>query len=631
MSVGWNCFRGDDQPGDPPVLSGEVRPVLFGPLEKLRAGFVNAANHSHNVEDHHARLPVLHLDITPEHLIIAPDGGASLIGFGSARDLVREPEERGERSALPWAPPEQRQDRPSRATDIYLVGAMALQALARRSPDELLRPPARPALEGHINVSPRFRAFLERLLEPAEQDRPQSAREALALLDAQPREKPRRIWALGLAALGVAALLVTGGVALLAKRPAARQQPAPTRVRPAVKAPRAPAAALNGDPLELASFGGKYSKLLRTLEVPQDASAYGQLYDFGWWNGTSWRGHVQLPPGYWVYVAPRWYIWGGRLQTPEAKSRPQAPQPPAPRRNWGPEQAAGAPDTPRAGDIVTAWASRTPDGQAEWLRLTYETPIEVLEVHVYETFNPGAVNRVTAGGEGLEEVVLWEGTDPTPPGSGMGVSRLPVAHPLRVKHVTVHLDSQKVKGWNEIDAVGLLDPAGRLHFALSAEASSTYAESWPTGVAAGRRSWGPEQATGAPDTHQAGDITTAWASKTPDAQREWLRLTYEDPVEVHEVHVYQTYNPGAVYQVTAEVGPGEEVVLWEGSDPTPAGSGMGNSKIRVERPVTARRITVHVDSPRVRGWNEIDAVGVVDKAGRTHWAVSAEASSTFAE
>src|SRR5258706_8055915 len=38
-----------------------------------------------------------------------------------------------------------------------------------------------------------------------------------------------------------------------------------------------------------------------------------------------------------------------------------------------------------------------------------------------------------------------------------------------------------------------------------------------------RRSWGPEQATGAPDTFSAGDISTAWASREPNAGAEWLR------------------------------------------------------------------------------------------------------------
>ena len=36
---------------------------------------------------------------------------------------------------------------------------------------------------------------------------------------------------------------------------------------------------------------------------------------------------------------------------------------------WSPQQAAGAPDTPRLGDQTSAWASRNVDAGMEWLVL----------------------------------------------------------------------------------------------------------------------------------------------------------------------------------------------------------------------------------------------------------------------
>ncbi|NQT13820.1 MAG: hypothetical protein HQ582_13790 [Planctomycetes bacterium] len=61
----------------------------------------------------------------------------------------------------------------------------------------------------------------------------------------------------------------------------------------------------------------------------------------------------------------------------------------------------------------------------------------------------------------------------------------------------------------------------------------------------------PEQATGPPDTPRAGDIRTAWASASPDGQKEWLLLDYAKVVRPTAVAVHETYNPGAVYQVSA--------------------------------------------------------------------------------
>jgi hypothetical protein len=60
-------------------------------------------------------------------------------------------------------------------------------------------------------------------------------------------------------------------------------------------------------------MGGKYQNLLRVVEAPADA-AYGALHDYGHWDGTSYAGQDNLPTGYWVYVAPNWYIWGDETQ-----------------------------------------------------------------------------------------------------------------------------------------------------------------------------------------------------------------------------------------------------------------------------------------------------------------------------
>jgi hypothetical protein len=59
-----------------------------------------------------------------------------------------------------------------------------------------------------------------------------------------------------------------------------------------------------------ASVNGKYSKLLKTIEVPQDKGSYGEFSDYGSYSSKSYAGYNDLPAGYWVYVYPHWYIWG---------------------------------------------------------------------------------------------------------------------------------------------------------------------------------------------------------------------------------------------------------------------------------------------------------------------------------
>jgi len=145
------------------------------------------------------------------------------------------------------------------------------------------------------------------------------------------------------------------------------------------------------------------------------------------------------------------------------------------------------------------------------------------------------------------------------------------------------------------------------------------------------RSWGPEQAAGEPDTESAGDHGTAWAPKTPDGQDEWLVLDYAKAVTPVAVKVYETYNPGALSKVSVFDPDGNEVEVWTGEDPTSTESEMGVSEIKLKTDVETKRVKIYLKSSEVPGWNEIDAVGLVDTNGNTHWATAAAASSTFAE
>lgn len=149
-------------------------------------------------------------------------------------------------------------------------------------------------------------------------------------------------------------------------------------------------------------------------------------------------------------------------------------------------------------------------------------------------------------------------------------------------------------------------------------------------VAGIKRSWGPEQAAGAPDTPNPGDQGTAWASQGADDKDEWLTLTYPKAVEPARVDVYENYCPGAVVKIAALLDDGREMELWSGTDPTPVASGSGVSKIAIEKRQKTDRIKVYVASSKVSGWNEIDAVGLVDAAGDVQWATRVQASSTYA-
>lgn len=142
--------------------------------------------------------------------------------------------------------------------------------------------------------------------------------------------------------------------------------------------------------------------------------------------------------------------------------------------SWSVDQLTGPPDVAAPGDNVRAWASTTQDGQEEWLLLEYERAVKATAVVVHETYCPGAVFKVAVFDANGREVVAWQGNDPTPPTATAGVSTIPLNVNFRVSRVKVYLDSVKVAGWNEIDAVGLVDNSGKTHWAMGADASSSY-------------------------------------------------------------------------------------------------------------------------------------------------------------
>lgn len=79
-----------------------------------------------------------------------------------------------------------------------------------------------------------------------------------------------------------------------------------------------------------ANANGKYQKLLVRLHVPEDEATYGKEYDWGAWNGTSYKSFDKLPPGYWVYAAPHWYIWEQQRGAKPGEFPAPPPAPPKP-------------------------------------------------------------------------------------------------------------------------------------------------------------------------------------------------------------------------------------------------------------------------------------------------------------
>ena len=143
----------------------------------------------------------------------------------------------------------------------------------------------------------------------------------------------------------------------------------------------------------------------------------------------------------------------------------------------------------------------------------------------------------------------------------------------------------------------------------------------------GGPSWSPGQAAGAPNTAQHGDYSTAWASQSPDGGKEWLQTKYARPVEISEINIHETYHAGAISKVSALMPDGKERVIWEGT--MAAEEGVVERAVKVPPGVRSDQIRIELDTSRVPGWNEIDAVELVGTDGSRQWASESTASSYF--
>ncbi|MDP3069289.1 MAG: hypothetical protein Q8N18_03325 [Opitutaceae bacterium] len=126
--------------------------------------------------------------------------------------------------------------------------------------------------------------------------------------------------------------------------------------------------------------------------------------------------------------------------------------------NYGANQATGAPNVRAYGDSGNAWAPKTENAGLEWLELSYASPVRATGARVVQNFNPGAIVQIAFIDATGAVAATWQGPDATPyPPRQIGVLeiKLPTAAPAIAK-LKLTLDTQRIKGWNAIDAVAIL-------------------------------------------------------------------------------------------------------------------------------------------------------------------------------
>lgn len=136
---------------------------------------------------HELKPPVVHRDIKPQNLILQPDHKIALVDFGAVQDTYRNTQVGGSTvvGTYGYMPPEQFRGKAVAATDLYALGATILFLLTGRSPADLPEVRFKINFRDSVNISEHFADWLDKMIEPAIEERFSSARQALKALHHQ--------------------------------------------------------------------------------------------------------------------------------------------------------------------------------------------------------------------------------------------------------------------------------------------------------------------------------------------------------------------------------------------------------------------------------------------------------------
>lgn len=135
---------------------------------------------------HELSPPVLHRDVKPSNLILGDDDSVYLVDFGAVQDRVAV--SGGTFTVVGtygYAPMEQFGGRAVFASDLYALGTTLIHLVTGISPADLPQKDLRLQFRDLVSISPFFGQWLEYLTAPAPERRPQTARQALDLLQAK--------------------------------------------------------------------------------------------------------------------------------------------------------------------------------------------------------------------------------------------------------------------------------------------------------------------------------------------------------------------------------------------------------------------------------------------------------------
>lgn len=120
-------------------------------------------------------------------------------------------------------------------------------------------------------------------------------------------------------------------------------------------------------------------------------------------------------------------------------------------------QALGKPDKlPAPGESPSAWSPATKENpQGEWIKVGFARPMQIAQVIVGENYNPGAVTHIYVYDVNDKEYLIYKNVNVGPLSVPARMFSIFANTNYLVKAVKLELNTAKVPGFNQIDAIGI--------------------------------------------------------------------------------------------------------------------------------------------------------------------------------
>jgi hypothetical protein len=114
---------------------------------------------------------------------------------------------------------------------------------------------------------------------------------------------------------------------------------------------------------------------------------------------------------------------------------------------------------PKFQNSPSAWQSLTPDNPAgEYIIVGFDTTQIVKQVAIFENFGAGSISRIDALDNNNKLYLLKEFPSPYAKANGqVTYVQLPVSTPYKVRGIKISMNSERIKGFSQIDAVAISD------------------------------------------------------------------------------------------------------------------------------------------------------------------------------